>query len=97
MPTHYPDIAERFKIFKQQTGLTWKDLAAALNLTIESLQAYASGRVSPNFHTLRMLKKKFGLDYDWLIDGTKKKAKSTPLSEKLAKVKSLLQEWESGR
>lgn len=95
MPGSYPDIAKRFKQFKEDTGLTYKDLAEAIGTTVESLQAYASGRVSPNFYTIRMMKKKFGLSYDWLIDGTKASKKNKPLGDKLQQMKALLKEWES--
>lgn len=95
MPGSYPDIAKRFKQFKEDTGLTYKDLASAIGTTTETLQAYASGRVSPNFFTLRMMKKKFGLNYDWLIDGSKKGKKIKPLGDKLEQMKALLTEWES--
>ena len=94
MPTHFPDIAARFRQFKEETGLTFKDMAATIGVVPETLQAYASGSVSPNFHVLRMLNKKFGLDNDWLIDGKHNKKKAKPLSAKITEMKRLLQEWE---
>lgn len=69
IPTKFPDISERFKKFKEGTGLTFEELSEALLVNKQNLQAYCTPRVSPNYHVLRMLKKNFGLSYDWLIDG----------------------------
>ena len=94
MPSSYPDIAERFKQFVKSTGLTYRELADQIGTTFETLQSYSHGRSSPNFYTLRQLKKKFGLDYDWLIDGTSKKPKRKSLSTKIQAIRELLIEME---
>jgi len=68
-PSSYPDICRRFKKWRAESGMTFKELGESMGVPGATLQTYAQGVVAPSFHVMRFLKKKYGVPYEYLIDG----------------------------
>lgn len=66
--TDHSDIAERFRKFKDYTRLTFGELAERTKIRPSTLNNYCTGSSLPTIDTLRILKREFGLTYDWVID-----------------------------
>ena len=69
MKHDFSDIHERFRQVRLNHNLTQAELAKIIGLASGSVGAIEQGLYTPNFHVLRMLKKRLGVSYDYLIDG----------------------------
>lgn len=69
MKHDFSDISERFKQIRLKHKLTQAEMAKIIGLASGSVGAIEQGLYTPNFHVLRMLKKRLGVSYDYLIDG----------------------------
>jgi len=69
MKHNFSDINERFRQVRLNHKLTQAELAKIIGLASGSVGAIEQGLYTPNFHVLRMLKKRLGVSYDYLIDG----------------------------
>ncbi len=77
----YFDISRRFKQIRIDNKLTQRELGEIVGLSAPAVGAIENGLYTPNFSVLRILKKKFHVEYSFIIDGTKE-----------ADIKSLRQE-----
>lgn len=66
--TDYSDITQRFKKFKDHLGLTFGDWSEQTKINPSTLNNCCTGAATPTFTVMRIMKKKYGLSYDWLID-----------------------------
>lgn len=66
----YFDIAKRFKQIRVDNKLTQRELGEIVGLSAPAVGAIENGLYTPNFSVLRILKKKFNIDYSYIIDGT---------------------------
>lgn len=69
MKHDFSDINERFRQVRLNHKLTQAELAKIIGLASGSVGAIEQGLYNPDFHVLRMLKKRLGVSYDYLIDG----------------------------
>lgn len=69
MKHDFSDISERFRQIRLKHKLTQAEMAKIIGLASGSVGAIEQGLYTPNFHVLRMLKKRLGVSYDYLIDG----------------------------
>jgi transcriptional regulator with XRE-family HTH domain len=67
----YPEINSRFRDIRIDHRLTQAEMAAAVGLTAGAVGAIEQGLYTPNFSVLRILNKKFGVSYSFIIDGEK--------------------------
>lgn len=67
----YTDIAARMRDIRLDARLTQKEMAKLVGMTAGSVGALENGLYSPNYEVLRALKKKLGVSYDYIIDGSK--------------------------
>ena len=65
-----PTFQERFKELKNEKNVTYKDIAAALNIGIRGVQRYAEGKGYPDYHGLVALADYFGVSLDYLVGRT---------------------------
>lgn len=65
----YADISERFKEIRIQHKLTQKEMGVIVGLSAPAVGAIENGLYTPNFKVMRILRKKFKIDYSYLIDG----------------------------
>lgn len=69
MKGKYNDITKRFKQIRKDNNLTQKEMAAIIGLSAPAVSAIEQGLYTPNFDVMRIIKKKFKVDYEFLIDG----------------------------
>lgn len=69
--TKYPDICKRFRKIRKEHQLSQAEFAVILQLSESTVKQIEYGRSAPSFETLRILKGRFNLTYDYLIDGNK--------------------------
>lgn len=67
----YFDISKRFKQIRIDNKLTQRELGEIVGLSAPAIGAIENGLYTPNFSVLRILKKKFNIEYSFIIDGTK--------------------------
>lgn len=67
--TEYIDISQRFKEVRAKNNLTQKEMGELVGLSAPAVGAIENGLYTPNFKVLRVLKKKFFVDYSFMIDG----------------------------
>jgi len=65
----YNDITKRFKQIRKDNNLTQKEMAEIIGLSAPAVSAIEQGLYTPNFDVMRIIKKKFKIDYEFLIDG----------------------------
>lgn len=65
----YNDITKRFKQIRKDNKLTQKEMAKIIGLSAPAVSAIEQGLYTPNFDVMRIIKKKFKIDYEFLIDG----------------------------
>lgn len=65
----YSDITRRFKQIRKENNLTQKEMASIIGLSAPAVSAIEQGLYTPNFDVIRIIKKKFKVDYEFLIDG----------------------------
>lgn len=65
----YTDITKRFKQIRKENNLTQKEMAEIVGLSAPAVSAIEQGLYTPNFDVMRIIKKKFKIDYGFLIDG----------------------------
>jgi transcriptional regulator with XRE-family HTH domain len=63
------EINRRFREVRLKHKLTQAELAKLIGMASGSVGAIEQGLYTPNFHVLRILKKKLGVSYNYLIDG----------------------------
>ncbi|GAB3024544.1 hypothetical protein GCM10027051_31520 [Niabella terrae] len=86
MKTTHPEISERFKKFVHDSGLTYNDLQDVLGIKKSTLHSYAQGRATPGIYLLQQLNVKFGVSYDYMIDGVDS---STNIIDILSQIENL--------
>lgn len=65
----YADINKRFREIRKKHNLTQKEMGDIIKLSSPAVSAIEQGLYTPNFGVLRIMKKKFKVDYDYIIDG----------------------------
>lgn len=68
-PREYADISIRFKEIRISHKLTQKEMGKIVGLSAPAIGAIENGLYTPNFKVMRILRKKFKVDYCYLIDG----------------------------
>jgi transcriptional regulator with XRE-family HTH domain len=63
------EISRRFREVRLKHKLTQAELAKLIGMASGSVGAIEQGLYTPNFHVLRILKKKLGVSYNYIIDG----------------------------
>ncbi len=61
-------VADNFKIIRESLGLSQKDMAKAINVSLASLQVYEAGRSMPGGNVIESLVK-MGFNANWLLTG----------------------------
>lgn len=69
MPTIIPEINDRIRQIRIDLGVTQKDFAAMINITLSSLKAIENKVVAPNLFTLRQVHHRCGKSYDYIMEG----------------------------
>lgn len=65
------DIAGRLREIRIDNRLTQKEMGKLVGMTAGSVGALENGLYTPNFDVLRIIKKRLGVSYDYIIDGEK--------------------------
>ena len=64
----YIDISQRFKEIRTSQNLTQKEFGDIVGLSAPAVGAIENGLYTPNFKVMRILRKKFRIDYTYLMD-----------------------------
>jgi transcriptional regulator with XRE-family HTH domain len=83
-------IGDRLKEVRLNARLTQKELAKLVGLTPGSIGALENGLYTPNFDVLRILHKKLGVSYDYIIDGLESPENASKLIEENTRLKEEL-------
>jgi transcriptional regulator with XRE-family HTH domain len=67
--SEYTDISKRVKEIRLKNNLTQKEFAKLIGLSAPAVGAIENGLYTPNFNVLRIIKQKFFIEYDYIIDG----------------------------
>jgi transcriptional regulator with XRE-family HTH domain len=62
-------LCERFRSIRKKAGLTQPEFAEEIGTTRVAVNAIENGRYNPGIELLRMLRAKYRVTYDYLIDG----------------------------
>jgi len=62
-------IGARIRQARTALGLTQQGLADKLNVTVQSVSQWETGRTRPNYDRINLLEEVLGLQYGWLISG----------------------------
>ena len=62
-------IGERLKSLRKTLGLSQKEMAKVLGLSLVAYQYYEGGQRKPNLEKLHLLAQKFGVNLHWLLTG----------------------------
>ncbi len=60
----------RLKIVRKKTGLNQNDFADALGISVSNISSYESGRRNPSDAFISLICSKYGINEEWLRDGT---------------------------
>ncbi len=71
-------ISERLKEIRRDLGLTQKQMAMALKVTLRSYQKYEYGDALPSESVLELLSLKFDVNPDWVLTGEGEKFRKEP-------------------
>lgn len=77
--SEYADISRRFREIRIANNLTQKEFGEIVGLSAPAVGAIENGLYAPNFSVLRIIKRKFHIDYAYLIDG--EDAKKNPRND----------------
>ncbi|PPB12879.1 helix-turn-helix domain-containing protein [Brevibacillus laterosporus] len=66
--TNAEKIGARLRYFRKRKGLTGEQVAASINIARPTISGYESGRREPNFETLILLSKLYGMSIDQLLE-----------------------------
>lgn len=91
----YSDISERLKRFKDSLGLTFGDWSEQTKINPSTLNNCCTGAAVPAIVVMRIMKKKYGLSYDWLIDEEGDMISETNKSEEDRMINSLLKKHDA--
>jgi ribosome-binding protein aMBF1 (putative translation factor) len=69
MPMSHLDICDRFKLVRLESALTQKEFAEKLTLTESYIKQIEVRSFTPNIFALKQIRKHFGVNYAWLLDG----------------------------
>lgn len=69
--SQYISVCKRFRKLRIDNELTQPQLADILKTTRANINQIERGNHAPSIANMRILKKKFNISYEWLIDGTK--------------------------
>ncbi|MDR1617364.1 MAG: transcriptional regulator [Syntrophomonadaceae bacterium] len=69
----------RLKMARKQTGLTQREVAKELNLSIPNISRYETGAIEPNLEWLAKFALFYGVTVDWLISLEKHPNKINPM------------------
>lgn len=65
----YDPVGKRFEAFRRVLCLTREQLAAKLNVSIETIEEIEKGETPPDLCMLYYLNKEYGLNINWMIHG----------------------------
>lgn len=65
----HKDICERFRKVRTDNRITQKEFAEILQVSESTIKQVERGASAPTYDVLRLLKRKFGVSYDFMIDG----------------------------
>lgn len=74
-------VCERMAEIRERASMTQFDFAKALGVNRASISAIEAGYFTPSFELLRKVHKKFGVPYEFIIDGSSGANPSRELSE----------------
>lgn len=74
-------ISNQIKYFRQQKGLTQKELANHLHVTAQAVSRWELGTVEPSLDTINEMAKFFGISVDELVNGERTKSAHAALNE----------------
>ena len=83
-PQGYNDINKRIREVRVSNNLTQVEMGKIVGMSSSAIGAIENCLYTPNFRVLRVLKKKLGVSYDFIIDGDR-----TSQPELLREVKKL--------
>lgn len=84
-------VAKRLREIRIDARLTQKEMGKLINMAAGSVGALENGLYTPSLDTLRTLKKKLNISYDYLLDGEDNVATSMHLQEENKILKEELQ------
>ena len=91
-------FAERLQELREDRGISRKDLAAKLNITVSALGMYEQGRREPNMEMLIKLADYFDVSLDFLVGRSFNKEETSKIIEALhlkKEIDKLSQEYRS--
>lgn len=65
------EVNSRFKQIRMHLGLSQTIMAAEIGVTRDVVSNIETNRTSPTIHAVKVLKKKYGVNMLWLIEGEK--------------------------
>jgi len=71
MPVSFPDICERLKQLRVQSGRSQADFESEIGVNVSTIKQIEAGNITPNIYVLRQYHKYFRVSYEWMIDGKK--------------------------
>lgn len=67
--SEYKGICDRIVKIREDRSMTQNDFAAALGVTRASISAIEAAYYTPSYSLIRTIHEKFGVPYDYIIDG----------------------------
>jgi transcriptional regulator with XRE-family HTH domain len=65
----YGPMGKRFEAFRRLIRLTREQLAAELNVSVNTIEQIEKGKTPPDLCMINCLNKQYGLDINWMIHG----------------------------
>lgn len=72
--TSYKDICDRFKRVRIDANMTQEDFAKLLGIARTTVSSIERGAQAPSYAVLRILNRRYGIPYQWLVDGVESDA-----------------------
>ena len=63
-------MQNRLKLIRKSTGLNQNNFADALGVSVSNISSYESGRRNPSDAFISLVCSKYGINEEWLRDGT---------------------------
>lgn len=80
-------IGSRIRDIRHNAKLTQKELAEIIGMTAAGVGALENGLYTPNYNVIRVLHERFGVTYDYIIDGVNLTNNNRELAEENKKLK----------
>ena len=80
-------IGSRIREIRHHAKLTQKELAEIIGMTAAGVGALENGLYTPNYNVIRTLHERFGVTYDYIIDGVALTNNHKELAEENKKLK----------